>query len=316
MKHKNKLFYIIFCLTIFTLIGETKEMNGNNENQRNQIDEAIRMEHKEITNMNSIPSDYLLDCPQSGTIKTIVYDSKDYTNNNSTITKKANIYLPYNYDKSKKYSVLFLLHGIGGTEDEWGMCGNASRVKKMMDNLIYNKKIEPFIIVTPNGRSCKDCYNISFDNAPSFYNFGKEFRNDLLPYIQKNYSVYTDREHTAMAGLSMGGMQTINIGMCECLDLISWFGAFSAAPTSYQATQIAEKLTTFDSKEINYFYNICGLQDNIAYTSASSAAKNLPSVSKKLKEGKNFTWVEIPGYHDFNIWYLGFYNFSQIVFNK
>ncbi|NLC93075.1 MAG: esterase family protein, partial [Treponema sp.] len=185
MKHKNKLFYIIFCLAIFTVIGETKEMNGNNENQRNQIDEAIRMEHKEITNMNSIPSNYLLDCPQSGTIKTIVYDSKDYTNDNSTITKKANIYLPYNYDKSKKYSVLFLLHGIGGTEDEWGMCGNASRVKKMMDNLIYNKKIEPFIIVTPNGRSCKDCYNISFDNAPSFYNFGKEFRNDLLPYIQK-----------------------------------------------------------------------------------------------------------------------------------
>src|SRR5574344_805487 len=100
MKHKNKLFYIIFCLTIFTLIGETKEMNGNNENQRNKIDEAIRMEHKEITNMNSIPINYLLNYPQSKTIKTIVYNSKDNTDKNYTITKKANIYLPDNYYKS------------------------------------------------------------------------------------------------------------------------------------------------------------------------------------------------------------------------
>ena len=68
----------------------------------------------------------------------------------------------------------------------------------------------------------------------------------MIPYIEANYSTYVDaddmslsREHRAMAGLSMGGMQTINIGIGECIDLFSYFGAFSAAPTSNPAAKTA-----------------------------------------------------------------------------
>ena len=94
---------------------------------------------------------------ERGTIEQITYTTYDYFGDGSEMEKQANVYLPYGYDSEKKYNVLYLMHGIGGDENEWGMTGNASKVKIMMDNLIYNGDIEPFIVVTPNGRSGKSC---------------------------------------------------------------------------------------------------------------------------------------------------------------
>ncbi|MCR5727637.1 MAG: hypothetical protein K6G24_09235, partial [Lachnospiraceae bacterium] len=186
---------------------------------------------------------------------------------------------------------------------------------------IGNGFIEPFIVVTPNGKAFA-LSNTSGNDL--FYKFGYELRNDLIPYIESHYSTYAEydengydmaatRTHRAMAGLSMGGMQTINIGMCECLDLFSWFGAFSAAPTSYSASKVAKSVE--DSEyTVDFFYNICGKNDSIAYSSASAAAKNLPTLSDSFVNEENFLWQEKAGGHDFNIWYLGFYNFAQIAF--
>lgn len=262
---------------------------------------------------------------QCGTIEHITYPSYDYFGDGSALEKPANVYLPYGYDETKQYNVLYLMHGIGGDENEWGMVGNTSQIKMIMDNLIFNGDIEPFIVVTPNGRSGADFANKSSDYN-SFYEFGKELRNDLIPYIESHYATYgkageegydmkADREHRAMAGLSMGGMQTINIGMCECLDIIGWFGAFSAAPTSYPAADVVKKIDEqFPDEEIKYFYNICGTDDAIAYQSSSTAAKKLPQLSDRFQDGENYMWQELRGGHDFRIWYLGFYNFAQLVF--
>ena len=274
-----------------------------------------------------IPAKYVsLRVIECGTIEKITYTTYDYFGDGSEIEKYAYVYLPYGYDEEKKYNVLYLMHGIGGDENEWGMTGNTSKVKSIMDNLIYNGDIEPFIVVTPNGRSGADFANTNSDYN-SFYEFGKELRNDLIPYIESNYATYGQysedgydmkayRDHRAMAGLSMGGMQTINIGMCECLDIISYFGAFSAAPTSYRGADIVKKIDEqFPDEEIKFFYNICGTGDSIAYQSASAAAKTLPVLSDRFKDGENYMWQELKGGHDFVIWYLGFYNFAQIVFD-
>lgn len=262
---------------------------------------------------------------KTGTIEMITYETKDYFGDGAVIEKNAYVYLPYGYDKEKKYNVLYLMHGIGGNEKEWGMYNDSSKVKRIMDNLIADGTIEPFLIVTPNGRSGKDFANTSSDYN-SFYEFGKELRNDLILYIESHYATWADateegydmaaaREHRAMAGLSMGGMQTINIGMCECLDLFGWFGAFSAAPTSYTADKIAEKLQEFPDLDIRYFYAVCGTEDQIALSSAKGAVNGLTSYSDRLDDS-NFYWQTLPGVHDFNIWYLGFYNFSRVVFAK
>lgn len=349
--------------------------NSQEENtMTNPIDEAIALETSKVDETTpetkveeeriptaeigeKIPDKYLaLNTKESGQIEKITYTSCDYFGDGAEVEKAAYVYLPANYDPSKQYNVLYLMHGIGGDEAEWGMTNVSSRVKKIMDNLGYYGDIESFIVVTPNGRSAANHAKTGSDYN-SFYVFGQELRNDLMPYIESHYSTYASeslaaagldaittatgdvdadnaayadqkakadkdavnkalqdsRDHRAMAGLSMGGMQTINIGIGECVDLISYFGAFSAAPTSNPASKTASILK--DNKyPIHYFYNICGTEDGIAYASASTAAKNLPSVCDQFVNGENFTWQELPGNHDFNIWYLGFYNFAQIAF--
>lgn len=333
--------------TADTKKDEEKENDGMKNEQEDMIAEAIRQEtasvepetdnsqDPELTEgeptaeiSEKIPAKYLSRrISECGTVEKISYKTCDYFGDGSEIEKYANVYLPYGYDEEKQYNVLYLMHGIGGDENEWGMTGNDSKVKIMMDNLICNGDIEPFIVVTPNGRSGADFANRSADYN-SFYVFGKELRNDLIPYIESHYATYgksgeedydgkADREHRAMAGLSMGGMQTINIGMCECLDIIGWFGAFSAAPTSCPGADIVKRIDEqFPDEEIYYFYNICGTEDSIAWQSSSTAAKKLPELSERFREGENYMWQELGGGHDFNIWYLGFYNFAQIVFEQ
>ena len=97
------------------------------------------------------------------------------------------------------------------------------------------------------------------------------------------------------------------------MDLFSYFGAFSAAPTNNLAEKTA-KILEDTPYTVDYFYNICGTEDEIAYDSAAAAAKNLPDLCDKLTEPDNFIWQELKGMHDFHIWYLGFFNFAQIAF--
>ena len=115
-----------------------------------------------------------------------------------------------------------------------------------------------------------------------------------------------------MAGLSMGGMQTINLGIGSCLDLFSAFGAFSAAPTSNGAAATAAVLNAHPDLPVRVFYNICGTEDSIALVSAASAFQNLDTMTDRLND-QNFFVQLVPGGHDFTVWYLGFYNFARMI---
>jgi len=254
-----------------------------------------------------------------GTIEHIEYKSKKYhAEEQEETTKYAYVYLPPNYDETKQYDVLFLMHGRGGNEAEWKFDMDSCKVKKIMDSLIYYGEIEPFIVVTPNGRTG--------GGEESFYTFGQELRNDLIPYIDANYATYGEydengydltaaREHRAMAGFSMGGMQTVNVGLCESLDIIAYFGAFAAAPTSYDAQKIADTLATFSEEyEVGYFYSICGTEDPQAYWSAKSASEGLADKTDRLTDNINFMWHQVSGTHSEHISLLGFYNFAQLAF--
>ncbi len=268
---------------------------------------------------DKIPQEYLAGCQTPGTVEKISYPSRDYAGDGAEITKYALVYLPAGYSTDNRYDVLVLCHGVGGSENEWGFSNPFCIGRNVTDHLIEEGKIRPLIIVMPNGRSTADYSNSSMENSGSFYFFGQELRNDLLPWIDTHYATYGSdtpenltaaREHRAMAGLSMGGMQTINIGLCECPDLFAWFGAFSAAPTTYSDTEIAVKLQAFPDVTINYFYSLCGTEDSL-YFAGSGAAKNLPAVCDRFTE-ENWHWQERSGGHDFNIWNLGLYNFLKI----
>ena len=257
----------------------------------------------------------------AGTVTAIEYPSRDYTGDGAEVIKKALVYLPAGYSESERYDLLVLCHGIGGTEKEWGFLNRDCDGLNAVDRLIAEGTVRPLIIVMPNGRSTANYSDTSFGNMQSFYTFGQEIRNDLLPYMDAHYATYGSltpddltaaRDHRYMAGLSMGGMQTINIGLCECADLFCAFGAFSAAPTSYTAAQIADKIRAFDAYPVRFFYSICGTGDSIAYASASAAAKELPKYSDRFTEA-NWLWQECPGDHNFDIWYLGLFNFLRIL---
>ena len=273
------------------------------------IDAAIRAESG-VQYEDQVPSAYTRQAEQRGAIEKFVYEAHDYFNDNALYEKTAFVYLPYGYDENQTYDLLILCHGIGGSEYEWGMTNEDSKVKRIMDNLIQNGEIRPFIVVTPNGRAGKT------EDRSSFYSFDQELRNDLLPALAAKYAVdITDRNRCAMAGLSMGGMQTINLGIGKCLDLFSAFGAFSACPTTNPASITAATLTAHPDLPVRVFYSICGTGDSIAYASATAAVDKLETMTKQLNE-KNFIRQYVTGGHDFGVWYLGFYNFARLIGEK
>src|SRR5437764_1837941 len=141
-----------------------------------------------------------------------------------------NVYTPPGYSAEKKYPVLYLLHGIGGDETEWQRFAHPNFI---LDNLLAGGKAEPMIVVMPNGRAQKNDRpegNI-YAAAPAFAAFEQDLLKDVIPAIESRYAVQADREHRALAGLSMGGGQTLNFGLAH-LDTFAWVGGFSSAPNT------------------------------------------------------------------------------------
>ena len=281
------------------------------------------------------------------------------------IIKKCSVYLPADYDctdKEQRYDVLYLLHGVGGSSEEW-LSGNGKTdgnytICNIFDNLIANGDINPMIVVFPEGRSAYDWTDTVFNpdgtNLLGFYYFDYELRYDLMPFIESRYNTYAkiwdttsagiayNRLHRALAGLSMGGMQTLNLGLggyrCDSavftggesgwknglvttipapgmLDLFAYTGAFSNAPTSSEGKNLGESVGT-GSFKLHLLYMTCGDEDDVAYGSGYSiavkglkeaAGENLGDYCKILIKG---------GIHDFNVWNNGAYNFSRLAFEN
>src|SRR4051812_38330221 len=166
-----------------------------------------------------------------GKLEMIDYDSKSVGNK-----RKALVYTPPDYSADKKYPVLYLLHGIGGDENEWRRGGHPEII---LDNLIAEQKAVPMIIVMPNGRAQPDDRpgTNAMATAPAFGKFDKDLLGDLIPFIESKYSVKKDRESRALAGLSMGGGQSLNFGLAN-LDMFAWVGGFSSAPNTKPAAEL------------------------------------------------------------------------------
>ena len=236
-----------------------------------------------------------------GKIDTVYYRSKTVGT-----TRRALVYTPPGFSRRKKYPVLYLLHGIGGDEYAWQKNGHAQII---LDNLYSENKIKPMIVVMPNGRAMKDDRPVGNIFAPdkiqAFARFEKDLLNDLIPFIQKKYRVYTDREHRALAGLSMGGGQSLNFGLTN-LDKFAWVGAFSPAPNTKSPEELIpdpEKL----NKELNLLWISYGASDHLMPFGQRVhdflVAHDVPHIF----------YVE-PGIHDFKVWKNDLYLFSQFLF--
>ena len=236
-----------------------------------------------------------------GKIETVAYNSKTVGTK-----RKALVYTPPGFSKSKKYPVLYLLHGIGGDEQEWF---NNGKPQVILDNLYAEGKLTPMIVVLPNGRAIKDdraTGNIMApDKVEGFAIFEKDLLNDLIPFIEKTYPVIKNRESRAIAGLSMGGGQSLNFGLGN-LDKFAWVGGFSSAPNT-KAPEVLVPNPEATKQQLKLLWISCGDNDNLM---SFSERTHLYLQQHRIP---HIFYVE-PGGHDFNVWKNDLYLFSQLLF--
>jgi enterochelin esterase-like enzyme len=234
-----------------------------------------------------------------GKLEMIQYDSKTVGTR-----RNMNVYTPPGYSAEQKYPVLYLLHGIGGDETEWQrLC----KPEVIMDNLLADGKVEPMIIVMPNGRAQKNdrAEGNTFATAPAFANFEGDLLQDVIPAIESRYSVIADREHRALAGLSMGGGQSLNFGLGH-LDTFASVGGFSSAPNTKSPAELVPDPDAAREK-LKLLWLGCGNKDGLIRISQGMHAY--------LKENKvpHIWHVDSHG-HDGQEWSKNLYLFAQQLF--
>ncbi|HUR60424.1 MAG TPA: alpha/beta hydrolase-fold protein [Opitutaceae bacterium] len=218
--------------------------------------------------------------------------------------RKALVYTPPGYSTATKYPVLYLLHGIGGDEEEWR---KGAKPEIILDNLITDKNATPMIVVMPNGRAQPDdrATGNVMASAPAFAKFEDDLLKDLIPFIEKTYAVKAQPESRALAGLSMGGGQSLNFGLAH-LDTFAWVGGFSSAPN----TKPTEQLVPDPAKareQLKLLWISCGDRDGLLFISQRTHAylkqNNVPHV-----------WHLDSGGHDFAVWRNDLYHFARQIF--
>jgi len=232
-------------------------------------------------------------------VKNVPHGQVSYINYQSKATnsqRRARIYLPPGYSTSNKYSVMYLLHGIGGNEDEWY---NNGAPHVILDNLIAEGKIKPFILVLPYG-------NAQAPGVDGWENFTKDLLESLIPYIESNYSVYTDAKHRAIAGLSQGGAQSLNIGLPN-VDKFPYIGGFSSSPITKQNNQLFPDGGAKAKANLKVLFLSCGTADNLIFS-------NNRVVDYCKNNGIPYTEWLLPNYgHDWTVWKPSLWNFAQMA---
>jgi GH35 family endo-1,4-beta-xylanase/enterochelin esterase-like enzyme len=236
-----------------------------------------------------------------GQVEMITYDSKSVG-----ATRRMQVYTPPGYSKDKKYPVLYLLHGIGGDENEWQRLAEPNI---LLDNLLADGKARPMILVMPNGRAQKNdrAEGDVFRSAPAFAAFEEDLLKDVIPTVASRYSIQADRESRALAGLSMGGGQSLNFGLAH-LDRFAWIGGFSSAPNTKPPAQLVPDPAAAKQK-LKLLYLSCGNKDGLIGVSQG--------VQTYLKEHDVPHLWNVDSYgHDATHWRNNLYHFVQRIFTQ
>ncbi|KAA5547270.1 esterase [Roseiconus nitratireducens] len=230
----------------------------------------------------------------------------DYESKTVGTTRKMNVYTPPGYSPDKEYPVLYLLHGIGGDETEWQRFASPN---VMLDNLIADDKAVPMIVVMPNGRAQKNdrAEGNVFESAPAFAAFEQDLFEDVIPAIESRYSVREDRKHRALAGLSMGGGQSLNFGLSH-LDKFAWIGGFSSAPNTKAPEELVPNPAE-TKQQLDLLWLSCGNQDGLIRVSQR--------LQRYLKENEvPHVWNVDSHGHDPTHWRNNLYHFVQLLFQE
>jgi enterochelin esterase-like enzyme len=274
------------------------------------------------------------DAPREG-IEHGVVERIEYHSDVVDGMRPATVYLPPGYTEDRDYPVLYLLHGIGGHEGHWTQPGVANVI---LDNLIADGDAEPMIVVMPNGRASNEpstpfagpgpgagagpgpgagagaggpprmnrdpeAMRIEFE---AYAAFERDLIDNLIPYIEASYSVAADREHRALAGLSMGGGQSLDFGLGN-IDVFANVGGFSSAPNTPPSEELIPDLDAART-DLDVLWVSCGDEDGLL------------NISERVRdyltaEGVPHIWHLDSGGHTFPVWKNDLYHFATLIFH-
>lgn len=224
----------------------------------------------------------------------IVYYPSSATNS----TRRMHIYTPPGYDKSSEsLPVLYLLHGGGDNDMAWPTVGKANFI---LDNLLAKGKIKPMIVVMP-------------DASISVPVFTSDLINNIIPYVENKYRVIADKDHRALAGLSMGGLHTLNTGIANS-DKFAYIlplstGWFSNNKEMWEeGERLLKENAEKCNKNVKLFWVAIGGKEDIAYQNCKNMLKLFDQYGLKYK------YSEKPGGHTWYTWRDNLYDLAQMIF--
>jgi enterochelin esterase family protein len=229
--------------------------------------------------------------------------------------RRMHVYTPPGYELGEgRFPVFYLLHGAFDCDDSWTSVGRAGFI---LDNLIADGKAKPMIVVMPAGHA--GAFRVG-GARPTVDEFAQDFLQDILPFVEKNYRVHADRPNRALAGLSMGGGQTLNIGIPN-LEKFGYLGVFSSGVFgitgggpggTVQGPSFEEQHRAIldDSKlkeGLKVFWFATGKDDFLVATSRAT-------VEMFQKHGFNVTYQETEGAHTWIVWRQYLHEFAPLLF--
>lgn len=280
-----------------------------------------------------IPSTFTAEAKQQGKVQRITYHTKDYVyGTGNEEDKQCAVYLPYGYDASHQYNIIYLLHGTDPQSvDHLTTWFDLIGIKNVLDNMIEKGECEPLIVCCPTFYSyglygddnIKSIFEYSEVKARSNQNFLFEMRNDLIPAVESTYSTFAigtsveelsrTRHHRAMAGLSNGCRLTMQVGIVGCLDLFSYYGCYSSSIATKDIENAMDEGRT-KGYGIDYCFNADGIYD-MAYHKHMALYKEL--VKDGYLDNKNSSYQEIAfGWHSNRTWGIAFYDTLQLFFKE
>jgi len=217
------------------------------------------------------------------------------------------LYTPPGYDQNcnTKYPVLYILHGGGEDQRGWATQGKTDLI---LDNLIAEKKAVPMLVVMVDGNLPSKGFGLEALTA-----FENELKQSVVPFIESNYRVKTDMNSRALAGLSMGGLQTLHAGVRNT-EMFAYLGVFSSGwwsnnnELSGPQYDFMKQNSATINKNLKQFWIAMGGKEDIAW-------QNCQTMMAKFDEMKvKYSYSEYPGGHTWPVWRNNLYNFSQLLF--
>jgi enterochelin esterase family protein len=222
------------------------------------------------------------------------------------------VYTPPSYPRSgtEAFPVLYLLHGFSDDASGWTSVGQAHVI---LDNLIAQGKVKPMIVVMPLGYGAPEILDRSrgdFRNVPlrerNFEKFSEALINEVLPQVESNYRVSKDREARAIAGLSMGGAESLLTGLNH-LNRFGWIGAFSSGGLGDEFSAAFPTIDAKGANQLTLFWLSCGAEDGLI-------KRNRVFHDWLQSKGIRHRWIETPGAHTWMVWRRNLAEFTSLLF--